>query len=174
MVFDINGKDIYEIDKSKARNILKSLEDLAEEAETAFVNYIEGEKQPHNSVKFSGGEVDMDGYSFAGNTNKVVQPLFFMGYNNSFEDIAKLDKYGVNLIQIEIGPHHYIKSPSEAVWNYEGDRSCFDLGADEKYSGEHCLEINNSGEESFLLYQDISLAVGSYLIKCYTKGSDVI
>ena len=159
MVFDINGKDIYEIDKSKARNILKSLEDLAEEAETAFVNYIEGEKQPHNSVKFSGGEVDMDGYSFAGNTNKVVQPLFFMGYNNSFEDIAKLDKYGVNLIQIEMGPHHYIKSPSEAVWNYEGDRSCFDFGADEKYSGEHCLEINNSGEESFLLYQDISLHI---------------
>ena len=170
------GKEIYKIDENKGNNVLKAIQKLASDTENDLNNYLSGKAAPKDNVEFAGGSVELDGYSFIGNTNKGERPVFSVGYNNAKEDIDKLDKYGINLIQTELGPYSYIMPPSEAKWHYEGDwgDGCrLFLNTADFCEGASCLEITNPSGGDMFLYQDIFLPAGSYSLKYYARGVNV-
>jgi len=166
------GKEINEIDFSKGRYVSESIDRIADKTEEALVSYLNEECVPKEASVFTGGNVSIDGRSFIGDTTKGEKPVFFVGYNNSATDIDKLDKYGINFMQTEMGPHSYILDPSNAKWKYTG-KNVHKINRNESYSGDGCLEINNTAGDSFVFYQDISLSAGSYTLKYYVKGSNV-
>lgn len=170
------GKDILNIEPRKGRNVLENLEKLADEAEESLNQYLNGGRMPQEVPEFLGGAVSFDGYTIVGETDEGQRPVFLNGYNNAASDIEKINQYGVNLIQTEMGPHSYFLTPSTAKWKYSGawSRDCrFWVNNDEFYSGNACLQIQNSNGGEMTLIQDISLPAGNYVLKFYAKGSGV-
>lgn len=170
------GKEIYKIDKNKGDNIFRAMQSMAINAENNLNDYLAGKEPPKENVEFVGGEVKRKGHSFLANTNKGERNVFFAGYNNAINDIDKLDKYGINLIQTEMGPYSYIMAPSEAKWQYEGvwSSECnFEINTSDFFEGKSGLKIKNLSGGNMLLYQDVSLPAGTYSLKFYAKGENV-
>lgn len=78
-----------------------------------------------NAVRYKTGRLDIEGLSFVGDRldsqgSESRGPVFFCGYGHFFqvrEDIPRFPKYGVNIIQIEVGPSATLTSEGEIDLN---------------------------------------------------------
>ncbi len=117
---DYGRADISYGKLKRAEYVLKFIQNLYKQTEERVKGYLAGTDKPFIVSRYQTSPIEIKGYSFVANTmfpasHRVLRRnILFVGYGH-FEqvrrDIPVLQKFGTNIIQIEIGPNRGIINP---------------------------------------------------------------
>ena len=130
---------------------LRALEKISDAAAAELTQYLNGEKKPPVLARYKTGRLTRDGYSFVGDAvnnytgEAVRQPVFFLGYGH-FKDVRRdlplFPDYGLNIIQIEIGPRDVVFPREYTDRDYLKDSLFAEQGESYIYTdGEYSVNI---------------------------------
>lgn len=175
----------------RASYVAEELEHLWEEATGNLNAYLTGAKASLNVPRYMTDRGEIRNYSFiadtlmAGDDSAKKRPVFFTGYGHFGQvkqDIPQFYDYGINAIQIEIGPNNVIV-PEEAMpgWTPSGSGGVLatsELDTMVHYSGETSLLLKNTSPYSANVYYNLSQSFTvkpntNYQIKAWVKGDQV-
>ena len=101
-------EDVQNGELTRAQRAASDMLDSLERAAAEF-------EAPRGVPRYRTGALDIEGLSFVGDvklgSTTARRPVFFCGYghfDSVRRDIELFPDYGVNIIQIEIGPHHVL------------------------------------------------------------------
>lgn len=145
--------------------------------------YLNGTKKAKSkSTEYKTGEYNISGGSLKNASGEV---FFSTGYGHTDyvkRDMASLDDFGTNNVQIEEGAKYYIEeNDGIAEWKYSKgtvENGSLEIADGVGRNGGKCLKITNQTPNQpnvyMQLYQDVFLEPGSlYTLEFYVKGSNI-
>lgn len=139
---------------SRVELVGRSLDDLYAEAKTNLSAYLSGEKKAKDVPTYVTSRIKIENDSIVGNAEWndgtiEERPLFFTGYGHfgsATGDIEKMNSYGANAIQTELGISSILKKPgSVTAFSVSGVGSfpaAAELSNEDKAGGEYSMKIS--------------------------------
>ena len=188
------GRDDVEQGQAvRALYVAEELERLMDEAAGRLQAYLDGNAVPWHVPRYVTGSErpDIRGYSFLADQhnpekNRIERgPVFFTGYGHFGQvrqDIPQFADYGINIIQIEIGPRSVILSPDSLLdWTVNragGVQAEAKVDRTVAHSGNQSLAITNATPKQPHVYINVMQRVPvkpntTYHFRAWVKGENV-
>lgn len=177
----------------RANYVLLELEKLYNQAVESLETSISGVKNPFVAPRYVTGPLDIDNYSFIGNSferstgnTENNRPIFFNGYGHFDQvrsDLPKFQDLGTNIVQVEIGPSRMLLPKDGNIPKYGSGKSGNASGEayiDETVSrsGNGSLKMTNRSPKAANVYirvwQNLSLKANTtYTFKAWVKAEEL-
>lgn len=174
----------------QAQYVVEELSRLYRETKNRLEAYLAGDSAPLAAPRYVTGPIQLDGYSFVGQTVDAqgelqTGPVFFTGYGHFQQvrkDVASMSSFGANMIQIETGPNRVLLAPdspvgwSKGIWGNADVTFGYDTGSVQE--GSRSFKLTNQTPKSPNVYGTIWQRVAikpntEYTIRLWIKGENV-
>jgi len=178
-------QDLSHGEFSRAQTTAEELFWILADARSQIRAFLDGRSTPPTVPKFRTSKIAVrDGHFQAmrrwPDGSNEISPIIFTGYGHFDQvrrDLPKFDEYGVNVIQIEIGPSSTVVGPKEMeTRRLEGVLETFDRAAEHNVSICLLLSPHYFPEWAFRQYPHLSRCEGGFIKFCIDapEARDVI